>query len=120
MDRLGYGTYHARPWTDCFLPFENISSFRHLWSAWNGTHKRSHQVRGFRVDKSDHDVFEDVNVFGNINGLDIHHNNFGFCTYGHQQKDGGRNKMHGNSGYGFEPHDDSNICLLYTSPSPRD
>ena len=91
----------------------------------------SEQVRGYCKDESNPGIFDDVNVYGNIYDSDIHHNHFGVYTYGHQQGDWRRNKMHDNSGYGFDPHDDSdfltihdnevyNNCLLYTSPSPRD
>ena len=71
------------------------------------------QVRGFCVDKSNHEVFDDVNVYGNIYDSDIHHNNFGVYTYGHQQGDWRRNKMHDNSGYGFDPHDDSDFLTIH-------
>ena len=71
------------------------------------------QVRGFCVDKSNHELFEDVNVYGNIYDSDIHHNNFGVYTYGHQQGDWRRNKMHDNSGYGFDPHDDSDFLTIH-------
>ena len=42
----------------------------------------SHKVRGFCSDKSNPEVFDDVNVYGNIYNSDIHHNNFGIYTYG--------------------------------------
>eukprot|EP00904_Undaria_pinnatifida_P009109 jgi/Undpi1/5328/HiC_scaffold_2.g00609.m1 len=71
------------------------------------------KVRGFCVDKSNHEVFDDVNVYGNIYDSDIHHNNFGVYTYGHQQGDWRRNKMHDNSGYGFDPHDDSDFLTIH-------
>lgn len=40
------------------------------------------QVRGFCADKSNPEVFDDVNVYGNIYDSDIHHNYFGVYTYG--------------------------------------
>ncbi|CAN0090334.1 unnamed protein product, partial [Ectocarpus sp. 13 AM-2016] len=58
------------------------------------------KVRGFCEDKSNPEVFDDVNVYGNVYDSDIHHMNFGLYTYGHQQGDWRRNKMHDNSGYG--------------------
>ncbi|CAN0437871.1 unnamed protein product [Scytosiphon promiscuus] len=58
------------------------------------------KVRGFCEDKSNPVVFDDVNVYGNMYDSDIHHMNFGLYTYGHQQGDWRRNKMHDNSGYG--------------------
>eukprot|EP00904_Undaria_pinnatifida_P009115 jgi/Undpi1/5333/HiC_scaffold_2.g00614.m1 len=71
------------------------------------------KVRGFCVNKSNRDVFDHVNVYGNIYDSDIHHNNFGVYTYGHQQGDWRRNKMHNNKGYGFDPHDDSDFLTIH-------
>ena len=65
------------------------------------------------MDKSNHEIFDYVNVYGNIYDSDIHHNNFGVYTYGHQQGDWRRNKMHDNSGYGFDPHDDSDFLTIH-------
>ncbi|CAM9572646.1 unnamed protein product, partial [Laminaria digitata] len=39
------------------------------------------QVRGYCKDESNRDVFDDVNVYGNIYDSDIHHNHFGVYTY---------------------------------------
>ena len=52
-------------------------------------------------------------MYGNIYDSDIHHMNFGVYTYGHQQGDWRRNKMHDNSGYGFDPHDDSDFLTIH-------
>ncbi|CAN0159350.1 unnamed protein product [Scytosiphon promiscuus] len=71
------------------------------------------KVRGFCEDKSNPVVFDDVNVYGNMYDSDIHHMNFGLYTYGHQQGDWRRNKMHDNSGYGFDPHDDSDFLTIH-------
>ena len=90
-----------------------IYSFFHLWSVCNGTHYLAHQVRGFCADETNQDVFEDVNVYGNIYDSDIHHNHFGVYSYGHQQGDWRRNKIHDNSGYGFDPHDDSDFLSIH-------
>ena len=54
-----------------------------------------------------------MNVYGNIYDSNIHHNNFGVYTYGHQQGDWRRNQMHDNSGYGFDPHDDSDFLTIH-------
>ena len=40
------------------------------------------QVRGFCEDKSNPEVFDDVNVYGNMYDSDIHHLRFGLYTYG--------------------------------------
>ena len=73
----------------------------------------SRQVRGFCKDLSNPEVFDDVNVYGNIYDSDIHHNHFGVYTYGHQQGDWRRNKMHDNTAYGFDPHDDSDFLTIH-------
>ena len=56
---------------------------------------------------------DEVNVYGNIYDSDIHHNHFGVYTYGHQQGDWRRNKMHDNTAYGFDPHDDSDFLTIH-------
>eukprot|EP00904_Undaria_pinnatifida_P005796 jgi/Undpi1/2346/HiC_scaffold_13.g05729.m1 len=71
------------------------------------------KVRGFCKYKSNPEVFDAVNVYGNMYDSDIHHNHFGMYTYGHQQGDWRRNKMHDNSAYGFDPHDDSDFLTIH-------
>lgn len=61
---------------------------------------RSRQVRGFCKDKSNPEIFDQVNVYGNIYDSELHHMNFAVYTYGHQQGDWRRNIVHSNSGYG--------------------
>lgn len=60
----------------------------------------SQQVRGFCQDKTNPEIFDDVNVYGNIYDSELHHMNFAVYTYGHQQGDWRRNRVHSNSGYG--------------------
>ena len=73
----------------------------------------SHPVRGFCVDKSNHEEFEDVNVYGNIYDSDTHNKNLGVYTCGQRQGDWRTNKMHDNSGYSFDPHDDSDLLAIH-------
>lgn len=40
------------------------------------------KVRGFCVDKSNLEVFDEVDVYGNIYDAIIHHMRFGVYTYG--------------------------------------
>lgn len=40
------------------------------------------QVRGFCVDKSNPELFDEVAVYGNIYDSELHHNNFAVYTYG--------------------------------------
>ena len=110
-DDVAHGDKHRVLYT----PIEGscTSYFYDAWSTCISTVPPSYQVRGFCVDKSNHEVFEDVNVYGNIYDSDIHHNNFGVYTYGHQQGDWRRNKMHDNHGYGFDPHDDSDFLSIH-------
>ncbi|CAN0464397.1 unnamed protein product, partial [Discosporangium mesarthrocarpum] len=70
-------------------------------------------VRGFCKDKRNPEVFDFVDVYGNIIDSDIHHNYFGMYTYGHQQGNWSYNKMHDNIQYGFDPHDDSDYLTIH-------
>eukprot|EP00903_Cladosiphon_okamuranus_P019297 g17738.t1 len=70
------------------------------------------KVRGFCVDKSNPDVFDNVNVYGDMINSDIHHNYFGHYSYGHQGGNWSYNKMHDNVEYGFDPHDDSDYLHI--------
>eukprot|EP00752_Nemacystus_decipiens_P007155 g6407.t1 len=85
-----------------YLGFQDSESYGLTW-----------KVRGFCEDTSNPEVFDDVNVYGNMYDSDIHHLRFGLYTYGHQQGDWRRNKMHDNSGYGFDPHDDSDFLTIH-------
>lgn len=38
-------------------------------------------MRGFCIDLSNEDLFERVNVRGDIRFSDIHHNHFGMCVW---------------------------------------
>ncbi|CAM9392267.1 unnamed protein product [Discosporangium mesarthrocarpum] len=70
------------------------------------------KVRGFCVDKSNPEVFDEVNVYGDIIDSDIHHMYYGMYSYGHQGGTWVRNKMHDNAQYGFDPHDDSDFLTI--------
>lgn len=52
------------------------------YAAWLCVRLAIFQVRAFRKDKSNPEIFDDVNVYGNIYDSDIHHNHFGVYTYG--------------------------------------
>eukprot|EP00904_Undaria_pinnatifida_P008377 jgi/Undpi1/466/HiC_scaffold_1.g00462.m1 len=71
------------------------------------------KVRGFCKDKSNLEVFDEVAVYGNIYDSELHHCNFAVYTYGHQNGDWRRNVVHSNSGYGFDPHDDSDYLTIH-------
>lgn len=51
-------------------------------------------------DRSNPDVFDDVNVYGDIKSSDIHHMYYGMYSYGHQGGIWTNNLMHDNHQYG--------------------
>lgn len=53
------------------------------------------KVRGFCTDMSNPEVFEDVNVYGDITNCNIHHMWYGMYSYGHQGGVWTDNLMHG-------------------------
>ena len=78
------------------------------------------QVRGFCVDKSNPEVFDEVNVYGNIYDSELHHMNFAVYTYGHQQGDWRRNTVHSNSGYGKKTRDRPRPCSSLSGEAESD
>ncbi|CAM9368754.1 unnamed protein product, partial [Hapterophycus canaliculatus] len=84
-----------------YLGFDDAESYGITW-----------KVRGFCEDESNPDVFDKVDVFGDIQGSDIHHLYYGQYSYGHQGGVWINNKMHDNIQYGFDPHDDSDYLTI--------
>ncbi|CAM9124777.1 unnamed protein product [Ascophyllum nodosum] len=72
----------------------------------------SWKVRGFCADKSNLEVFDTTNVYGDIKNSNIHHMYYGMYSYGHQGGVWTDNTMHNNVQYGFDPHDDSNYLTI--------
>ncbi|CAN0151476.1 unnamed protein product [Ascophyllum nodosum] len=70
------------------------------------------KVRGFCIDKSNLEVFDSVNVYGDIINSNIHNNYFGMYSYGQMGGNWSYNKMHNNVEYGFDPHDDSDYLTI--------
>ncbi|CAN0409524.1 unnamed protein product, partial [Laminaria digitata] len=58
------------------------------------------KVRGFCTDKSNLELFDNVNVYGDIMNCDIHHMWYGMYSYGHQGGVWINNLMHGEGGEG--------------------
>lgn len=58
------------------------------------------------------ELYDRVNVYGDIFDSDIHHNYFGMYTFGHHGGQWVGNRMHHNVQYGFDPHDDSDHLLI--------
>ncbi|MEM7385864.1 MAG: right-handed parallel beta-helix repeat-containing protein [Verrucomicrobiota bacterium] len=70
----------------------------------------SWKVLGF--DGVDQSIFEEVEVYGDIQNSEIHHNHFGVYTYGLSGGQWENNEVHHNIVYGFDPHDDSDDLLI--------
>lgn len=70
------------------------------------------KVRGFCVDKSNPEVFDETNVYGDIIDSDIYGMYYGMYSYGHQGGIWINNEMHDNHQYGFDPHDDSDYLTI--------
>lgn len=58
------------------------------------------------------DLYDRVNVYGDILNSYIHHNYFGVYTYGHQDGMWLDNEVAYNIKYGIDPHDDSDNLLI--------
>ncbi|CAM9761267.1 unnamed protein product, partial [Hapterophycus canaliculatus] len=65
------------------------------------------KVRGLCSDLSNQVIFEDHNVYGDIQGSEIYGMYYGMYSYGHQGGVWTNNIMRDNILYGFDPHDDS-------------
>jgi parallel beta-helix repeat protein len=61
---------------------------------------------------SNFELYDKVNVYGDIFGSHIHHNYFGMYTYGHEGGQWVGNEVDHNAKYGFDPHDDSDHLLI--------
>ncbi|CAN0253971.1 unnamed protein product [Pylaiella littoralis] len=74
------------------------------------------KVRGFCDDKGENpEVFDRVNVRGDIRFSDIHHNWFGMYSYGHADGLWEYNIMRNSGYYGFDPHDDSDHLRIHNN-----
>lgn len=58
------------------------------------------------------DLFERVQVRGDILRSNLHHNYYGMYSYGHEGGQWLDNTVAYNVGYGFDPHDDSDNLLI--------
>eukprot|EP00752_Nemacystus_decipiens_P008459 g7561.t1 len=70
------------------------------------------KVRGFCKDGSNEEIFEDHNVYGDIQGSEIYGMYYGMYSYGHQGGVWTNNIMRDNILYGFDPHDDSDYLTI--------
>lgn len=58
------------------------------------------------------DIFDYVEVYGDILNSHLHHNYFGMYSYGHFGGQWLNNEVDHNYGYGFDPHDDSDYLRI--------
>ena len=65
--------------------------------------------------RSNPQLFDDVNVYGDIKGSDIHHMYYGMYSYGHQGGVWINNKMHDNIIYG----EDTAFLKRYATKAKR-
>ncbi|CAM9939118.1 unnamed protein product [Scytosiphon promiscuus] len=70
------------------------------------------KVRGFCTDMSNPEVFDNVQVYGDMTNCNIHGMWYGMYSYGHQGGVWTDNLMHDNYVYGFDPHDDSDYLTI--------
>jgi len=61
---------------------------------------------------SNPEIFDQVQVWGDISNSHIHHNHYGVYTFGHQDGVWSGNEVDHNTGYGFDPHDDTDNLLI--------
>ena len=80
----------------CYLGYDAAESYGLVW----------------KVIGSQSDLFDRVQVRGNIINSRIHHNWFGVYTYGAQDCQWLDNEIYSNVQYGFDPHDDSDDLLI--------
>ncbi|CAN0190743.1 unnamed protein product [Ectocarpus sp. 6 AP-2014] len=73
------------------------------------------KVRGFCTDKSNPEIFDEVNTYGDVIDSNIHHLFYGLYTYGHLGGLWNGNLMHDNEWYGFDPHDDSDYLTIHNN-----
>ena len=59
-----------------------------------------------------HELFEKVNVYGDIKNSRLHHNFFGHYSWGSQDQVMVNNEVDHNVWYGFDPHDDSDRLII--------
>jgi poly(beta-D-mannuronate) C5 epimerase len=58
------------------------------------------------------ELYDKVDVFGDIVDSRIHHNYYGVYTFGHEGGNWVGNEVDNNVGYGIDPHDDSDNLLI--------
>lgn len=58
------------------------------------------------------DLFDHVEVYGDILNSRLHHNYFGMYSYGLLGGHWANNEVDHNIGYGFDPHDDSDFLVI--------
>jgi parallel beta-helix repeat protein len=66
----------------------------------------------WKVIGSQNNLFDKVNVYGDVQNSRIHHNYFGVYTYGAYGMNIQNNEVDNNIKYGLDPHDDSDSLVI--------
>lgn len=72
------------------------------------------------IDVENLDVFDNVQVFGDMKGCNFHHNYYGMYSYGHQGGVWTDNKMHDNHVYGELDQSTLNMCVRVANAFTRE
>lgn len=119
-----YSTYkrayiHVRSMldTDGVTPLESRMDIVNSEVAYLGYDAAESYGLAWKVYGSQADIFDKVNVYGNIINSFIHHNYFGVYTYGAYGMLWDGNLVENNVKYGFDPHDDSDHLTITNNTS---
>jgi parallel beta-helix repeat protein len=97
---------------DGVTPLESRMDIVDSEVAWLGYYAAESYGLVWKVIGSALNLYDLVQVRGNIVDSNIHHNYFGIYTFGHQDGMWTGNQVHDNVQYGFDPHDDSDDLLI--------
>jgi len=89
----------------CYLGSHNTEAYGLVWKVVDTT-------AVYLPSGSAEDLFDVVNVYGDILNSRIHHNYFGVYSYGHHGGRWATNEVYNNIHYGFDPHDDSDYLVI--------
>ncbi len=111
-----YGRAHIRVSSrfdsDGVTPLESRMDIVASEVAWLGYAGAEAYGLSWKVNGSGPDLYERLQVRGDIHDSYIHHNYFGIYTYGHQSGIWRNNEVSHNVQYGIDPHDDSDDLLI--------
>jgi parallel beta-helix repeat protein len=114
-----YGTFsrafirvRAKLAADGLTPLESRMDIVDSDVGYLGYHAAESYGLVWKVIGSQPNLFDRVNVYGDILRSRIHHNYFGVYTYGSYGQQFADNEVDHNVSYGFDPHDDSDFLVI--------